>query len=141
MLYGSSVIKAWSNTQKCVALSSGEAEYYGIVRGSAMGIGIRNMYEDLGVVVGIVVRTDASAAKGIASRRGAGKIRHIEVAQLWVQEKVATGEIKLVKVSTSENVADALTKYVTGDGIRMQIEGAGMEVATGRSNMALRVQS
>ena len=47
VLYGSSVIKAWSNTQKCVALSSGEAEYYGIVRGSAMGIGIRNMYEDL----------------------------------------------------------------------------------------------
>ena len=90
--------------------------------------------------VGIVVRTDASAAKGIASRRGAGKIRHIEVAQLWVQEKVSNGEIKLIKVSTNENVADALTKHVTGEGIIKHIETAGMRIVAGRNSMALRVQ-
>ena len=83
MMFGDSEIKAWSNTQKYIALSSGEAEYYGIVRGSAMGIGIRNMYQDLGVGVGIVVNTDASAASGIAIRRGVGNVRHIEVAPLW----------------------------------------------------------
>ena len=105
-----------------------------------MGIRIRNMYEDLGVVVGIAVRTDASAATCIVSRRGAGHMRHIEVAQLWVQEKVSSGEIKLIKVSTSENVADALTKHVSGDGIMMHIEEAGMRVVTGRSRMALRLQ-
>ena len=106
-----------------------------------MAIGIRNVYEDLGVIVGIVVRTDASAAKGIASRRGAGNVRRIEVAQLWVPEKASTGHIKLVKVSTSENVADALTKHVTGDGIGMHIEAAGMRVIAGRSDMALRLQT
>ena len=138
-MVGSSCIKTWSVTQKNIALSSGEAEYYGIVRGSAMGMSIRNMYEDLGVVVGVVVMTDARAAKGIASRRGAGNIRHIEVAQLWVQEKVSTGEIKLIKVSTSEHVADALTKHVTGEGVMNHIKWAGMRVVSGRSGMALRV--
>ena len=82
------------------------------------------MYHDLGVSVGVVVNTDASAAKGMASMRGAGKVRHIEVAQLWVQEKVSTGEIKVVKVSTSGNVADALTKHVTGEGIMNHIKWA-----------------
>ena len=86
-----------------------------------------------------MVKTDASAAKGIASRRGAGKVRHIEVAQLWVQEKVSSGEIKVVKVSTSENVADALTKHVTGEGTMSHIKWSGIRVVSGRSGMALRV--
>ena len=53
-----------------------------------------------------------SAAKGIASRKGVGKVRHIEVHQLWVQDKVASGELMISKVRGDENVADALTKYV-----------------------------
>ena len=44
--------------------------------------------KDLGVNMSITILTDASAAKGIASRRGLGKVRHIEVNQLWVQERV-----------------------------------------------------
>ena len=36
---------------------------------------------------------DSSAAKGIASRRGLGKVRHIEVHQLWLQDKVQKKEV------------------------------------------------
>ena len=52
----------------------------------------------MGIKVRIRVNTDASAAKGIASRRGLGKVRHIEVHQLWVQDKVASGEVEVRKV-------------------------------------------
>ena len=45
------------------------------------------MLADMGVNMKIRLRTDASAAKGIASRRGLGKVRHIEVHQLWLQKK------------------------------------------------------
>ena len=62
--------------------------------------------------VRVKIKTDASAAKGIASRRGAGKVRHIEVSQLWIQQEVATGRIKIVKVKGVDNVADILTKHV-----------------------------
>ena len=50
--------------------------------------------QDLGVQESVVMFTDSSAALGTASRMGLGKVRHIEVAQLWVQEKVRQGEVK-----------------------------------------------
>ena len=36
---GNHAIKTWSTTQAVIALSSGEAEYYGCVRGGAIGLG------------------------------------------------------------------------------------------------------
>ena len=73
------------------------------------------MLKDLGHNCSIEVLTDASAAKGIASRRGLGKTRHIDVHYLWVQERVNCGDIVLTKCWGGENPADLLTKYLTRD--------------------------
>ena len=97
IMYGSHLIKTWSSTQNVIALSSGEAEYYGLVKGASQGLGVKNMMNEYGVETKVTVKTDASAAKGIASRRGSGKVRHIEVSQLWVQSKVAQGALKNTK--------------------------------------------
>ena len=86
-MLGQHLIGSWSSTQVVIALSSGEPEYYGLVRGSSIGLGIRSMLRDMGVQSRVRVYTDASAARGIASRRGLGKVRHIEVHQLWVSGK------------------------------------------------------
>ena len=51
-------------------------------------MGVQSVISDMGVNYKLQVLTDSSAAKRIASRRGLGKVRHIEVNQLWVQEKV-----------------------------------------------------
>jgi hypothetical protein len=110
-MFGGHCLKTWSSTQEVIALSSGEAEYYALVKAVSQGIGIRNLLQDLGIVVDIEVNMDASAAKAIASRKGCGKVRHIDVATLWVQEKVANKEVKLVKVAGHENLADILTKH------------------------------
>ena len=67
---GEHVIESCSLTQAIVALSSGQAQYYGMVKGASMAPGIRSMLVDLGVILKMRLRTDASAAKGIASRRG-----------------------------------------------------------------------
>ena len=40
-----------------------------------------------------------------------GKVRHLDVADLWAQDKVRTGIIELVKVLGAENPADIMTKY------------------------------
>ena len=40
---GSHFLKGWSATQKPIALSSGEAEYYGLAKGSAMGKNVLNL--------------------------------------------------------------------------------------------------
>ena len=54
---------------------------------------------DLGINVRIQIKSDASAAIGIASRRGLGKIRHLEVSQLWLQQRVASEDLEKVKDS------------------------------------------
>ena len=76
-MLGTHAIKTWSTTQSVIALSSGEAEYYGMVKGASVGLGTRELIRDLGVNLRTKVNTDASAAIGIASRKGLGKVRHI----------------------------------------------------------------
>jgi hypothetical protein len=115
ILLGKHLIKSWSSTQKITALSSGEAEYYAIVKGASQGIGIRSMLQDFQIKEAstryIEVKEDSSAAKGIASRRGLGKLKHVDIKELWIQEKVGNGDLKITKVPGTINLADALTKY------------------------------
>ena len=59
------------------------------------------------------IRTDATAAMGMARRLGVGKIRHLDTALLWVQDYVRRGEVALEKVLGVDNPADALTKYIS----------------------------
>merc|ERR1711911_187427 len=129
---GDHLIKGWSSTQAVIALSSGEAEYYGIVKGSSVGLGARSLLGDLGCSVRVAVFTDSSAAKGMASRKGLGKVRHVEVNQLRVQQKVANGEIELRKVEGTQNLADALTKHVEHESILRHMLGTGQFVSEGR---------
>ena len=84
VMFGSHCIKTYSQTQETIALSSGESEFYGIVKAAAMGPGMKGLMEDLGVGVEVQVNTDSSAAKSIIARRGTGRARHIEVRGHWV---------------------------------------------------------
>ena len=108
-----------------------------MVKAASVAIGIRSMLMDLGVTEGrIVLKTDASAALGVAQRLGIGKIRHIEVNQLWLQEKVYNGDIIVEKVGTDENLADALTKPLTSQGILKHVEGLKYDMRQDRHRLA-----
>jgi hypothetical protein len=138
---GKHMIKSWSTTQATIALSSGEAEYYGMVKGAAQAIGARGMCDDLGLNMGVKLinlYTDASAAKGIANRKGVGKIRQLDVSQLWLQDKTSTGEIKVNKINTSDNLADALTKPVNGDGVDKHICITEQKIMNTKHKLALK---
>ena len=65
---GGDVVKSWAKTQGSIALSSGEAEYYAMVKGAAEALGLRSLLEDLGVKAWIRLAVDSSAAKSMASR-------------------------------------------------------------------------
>ena len=135
-MLGNHMVKAWCGTQAIVALSSGEAEYYGVVKGGSIGIGFRSMLEDFGVKVTIRINTDASAAKGIAKRRGLGKVRHIAVNQLWIQDRIAKGDLTISKVNGKENLADILTKHVNSVDIRVHLFKTGQSIQAGRHEIA-----
>ena len=67
-------VKHWSRSQRSRALSVGEAEYYALVSGSAEGLGLRSLLEDLGWDVRVRVWTDSSTAQSVAGQGGLGKL-------------------------------------------------------------------
>ena len=135
-MVGRSNIKHWSKTQSTIALSSGKAELNGIGAGIAQGLGVQSICRDLGYDYSVRVWTDATAAIGIARRRGMGKIRHLDTTDLWVQEVVRSGRVQLGKVLGSENPADVLTKYVDRQLMLKMLERMGMQQLSGRAKCA-----
>ena len=117
-------------------MSSGESEFYWIAKAAAMGLGTKGLMEDSGVGVEAQVNTDSSAAKSITARRGAGRVRRIEVRELWGQDLVAKGELKIVKVKGEENVANGLTKRVDRQKIEQRVEACGMVRRSGRHELS-----
>ena len=107
-----------------------------MVKGASLALGLRSVLKDFNIECSIVFNSDASAAIAIACRRGLGTARHIEVCQLWLQDKVRRGDIKVVKVGTHENVADGLTKYVNQAGMLMHTRRTNQHLAEGRHELA-----
>ena len=58
----------------------------------------------------IKIMSDSTAAKGIACRRSLGKLKHMEVRYLWVQERVRGGDFIIKHVGGKVNPADVLIK-------------------------------
>ena len=133
---GTHSLRTWSSTQAVIATSSGEAEYYAIVKASSMGLGMRSMAEDMGIALDLDVMTDSSAAKGMAQRRGLGKARHIDMCYLWVQERIVQKDLYLHKVGTDRNLADLTTKRLDGAKHKNLVSQMRMEARDGRHPLA-----
>ncbi len=97
-----------------------------------MGLGMKSLMDDSGMGVEVQVNTDSSAAKSVTARRGAGRVRRIEVRELWAQDQVAEGELKVVKLKGEEKVADGLTKHVDRQKMEQYVEACGMVWRSGR---------
>ena len=126
--HGAHPITHWSKRQNNVALSSGEAELNGQVKAISEVMGIKHAAHEMGMKVGAQLRGDSSAAQGILTRKGVGKVKHLEVKHLWVQEKVREGAVKPVKVPRIVNVADLLTHPCSGVEMGKHLGRSGVEV-------------
>ena len=109
---GQHCLKSWAKTLPVLALSSGEAELMAVVRGTAEVMGLQALYSDLGMSMKCAIRSDATAAIGIVGRIGLGKVRHLSVADLWVQQIARQGRVEYSKIPGQINPADMFTKPV-----------------------------
>ena len=50
-----------------------------------------NLCNEIGVKVKAVLQSDSSAALAVPYRRGAGRMRHLEAKDLWLQEEFRRG--------------------------------------------------
>ena len=123
--------------QKSVALSSGEAELNAQLLGATEGMGVRNVLEELGIEVDIRSHCDSSAARGVLNRQGVGKVRHLQLKDLWLQERTASGELTSKWVPRERNPADLLTHATS---VTEFWRNLGLSVATRRTGKGLEVK-
>ncbi len=142
LMVGSHLVKSWSSTQNLVSLSSGEAEYYGVVKAASIGLGYQALLADLDVALPLRVWTDSTATMGICGRQGLGKLRHIDTQCLWVQQRVRDKSFELRKVKGTENPADLFTKHLTSAAtVESLLKLFGCEYRDGRAATAPQLRS
>ena len=132
-------MKAWSKSQSTVALSSAEAELTGICAAAGEALGLQALCADLGLSVALRVHSDAAAAIGVCQRRGLGRIRHLAVADLWIQDRLRTKDFELCKVAGSANPADILTKHVDWGLLSKHLSNFNFVFEEGRADLAAHI--
>ena len=77
----------------------------------------------------VELHTDGAAAKSFVSRRGLGRMRHLELRHLWIQREVGLGSVLVTKVAGTENPADALTKFLGRLDLQERLARLGLSLA------------
>ena len=96
--------------QSLLGQSSGESEFIGMHSVACDMVMFRNLYGWLGFRVEWRLLSDSAAAKGMACRRGVGKVRHLDIRTLYIQELVHNCNLRIIKVKGAVNKADLGTK-------------------------------
>merc|ERR1712026_278619 len=82
--------------------------------------------------VDLVIKSDAVAAIGIVKRQGLGRVRHLAVADLWVQQRSKCGQVCYQKLEGKRNTSDILTKPVERETLVRHMQSLNMEFRDGR---------
>ena len=96
--YGGHTLKHAGSIQSAIALSSGESEFYSAVKGAALLLSHKALLYAYGVDTSklqLQIHTDSSASKGVCERLGIGKLKHVQVRFMWLQERVARRELSV----------------------------------------------
>ena len=138
LMHGVNCLKTASTTQSVLGLSTGESEFQGLVKASSLCLGAASMASDVGQVVSSEVLGDSTAAKGIGSRTGVGRVRHLHLPLLWVQDFVKRKLLTLVKKKGTELSADLGTKHVTAQVMLKHLADIGFSYREGQAEKALK---
>ena len=92
------------------------------VRGAAEGIGLISLASDMGIDFKVRLHIDAAAALGIIARRGVGRVRHLDVGTLWLQEQQRRKVVESRKVAGLGNPSDLFSKLLAQERIEHYCE-------------------
>ena len=98
------------------------------------------MLRDFGVERGGVVYADSSAALAIAKRKGAGKLRHININCLRIQERQKEKDLVLRLVLGTENPADPMTKHLARQPLDKCMLQLNQDRTSGRAEASLDIR-
>ena len=103
-----------------------------MVKAATEGIGLQSLARDLGLDFSLQLYADSSAAIGICRRSGIGRVRHLAVGQLWVQERLRAGHFSLFKVCGTAKTAGLMTKHLSGPAISTHLASLHCQPEQGR---------
>lgn len=130
VMLGKHCVKTWSSIQGAVAFSSAEAEFYAMIEAVIRSKGLLSTMKEVGFRMAdrVQLYTDSSAAKSFVSRRGLGKMKHLEIRDLWLQKEVGRGSVVVTNVEGPKNPADLMTKYLKRWEIDLRLRSMGLGV-------------
>ena len=112
-----------------------------VVKLSCELIGITQLLDDWGINVSGQAHVDSTAALGVVKRKGNGKMRHVRVGMLWIQQLEEAGDIRYVKVDGATNPADLMTKSMTAATTEKHLSTLNQHFETGIAEVGLHAVS
>ena len=131
--FGDHLLETYSSTQQIVALSTAESEYISITKGAAHAPEVRSAMVEFGLTFNVVCETDASAGRAMATRRGVGRVRHLDARLLWLQQLCAKGVVQVRARPGEHNESDLGTKMVDLRRMTSLLTGTPLGPPMGRS--------
>uniref|UniRef100_A0A2N9FFW3 Integrase catalytic domain-containing protein n=1 Tax=Fagus sylvatica TaxID=28930 RepID=A0A2N9FFW3_FAGSY len=117
-----------SKLQKCVALSTTEAEYIAATEAGKEMLWMKRFLQDLGLKQDeYVVHCDSQSALDLSKNSTYhSRMKHIDVRYHWLRLIVDQQLMQLRKIHTDKNLADMLTKVVPKEKLELCVGSAGM---------------
>ena len=120
-----------SRLQKCIALSTTEAEFIAITEGCKEILWIKKFLQELGQdQENYVLYCDSQSAIHLSKNSTFhSRSKHIDVRYHWIRDVLESKLLKIEKIHTNDNGADMLTKPLQMEKIKVCKEVAGLTSA------------
>jgi hypothetical protein len=121
MTIGKGVILAKSRKQKIVVKSSTEAELVAASDEAGELLNTQSFLREIGESTEVgVLHQDNTAAISLECKGkiAAARTKHVNIRYLWIKDRVARGDMRVVYTRTEDMLADLLTKPLQGEKFR-----------------------
>lgn len=102
---------------------------------------MQTLTRDVGVDYFAKVPVDASVANSLCERKGIDRIRHVDVCNLWLQDRQERDRAPLTNINGKLNCADLMTKYLSVDENKLNLGRRILCYQDGRSAVAAQLYS
>ena len=127
--FAGGVVSWQSKLQKCVVLSTTEAEYIAATEAAKEMLWMKRFVQELGLMQDeYVVFCDSQSAMDLSKNTSYNsRTKHIDVRYHWLRDVIGKELMKLKKIHTDFNPFDMMTKVVTREKLKLCAGSAGMD--------------
>ena len=119
IIFAGGAISWQSKLQKCVALSTTEAEYIAVTEACKEVLWMKKLLEELGQEQeDLKLYCDSQSAIHLSKNpMFHSRSKHIDVRYHWVRDVIESKQLMLEKIHTDDNASDMMTKALPKDKI------------------------